>query len=888
MMLTHLDIAVRLKLFSKLTCWIAIFTGVLVLLGWILGDTARTIMVPFLVSMKPNAALALILSGTALRVLQDDVRWPRARLIAWACAAATATIGLLTSVEYVIDWNGGLDEWLFEDSPGDVGMPMPGRMGLNTALCFLSIGLALLVLDNHFLGPYVSQTLTIVAMGNACAAPLGHAYQIESLYGTPPSTPMALHSSIALIAMGAGIFCARPKQGWMALLISDRIGSQVARRLLPAAILVPFVNGLLEVQGKRLGFYDEALGAALITTSGIMVFGVLIWWTATSLNRVDQQRRFAEHKRDLYQNMFVHSKDGIVVMDTSGYYLEQNPQHEQLLGYGSGELIGQTPALILGESDFARIADDLSRTGMSRGEALCRTKSGKHIPFDLSSFSVKDEHGQVVCHVCIKRDMTDRKRSEQILREAHDELEQRVLERTSALMKTNEALKTEVAERKRAEQALQDSWMFTQAILDSLTAHIAVIDRDGAIDAVNEAWTKSSHTGGARAEETGVGMNYLDICRRVSRRDARLAKSMADTIRAILDGTPISASAEYEYACELDSDVRWFLITIVPYRGRHAGAVISHFDITERKRAEEALRESEGRFRAIFNQASIGIAEVRPDGRFLRVNAKLCDIMGRQEDVLLKMTFQELTHPDDLPQNLACLQQTLDGQRDSCSIEKRYLRADGMDVWCRLSVSLVRTSAGSPKHFISVVEDISERKRTSDALQTIAAATASVTEEDFFRSLVSHLATTWPVRYAFVGELMDGRPQRVRMLAMWAGSDYDDNIIYGLEGTPCEQVIQQRVTCFYPHGVQRRFPTDTFLADRCVESYYGVPLLDRGGHILGLLAVMHDQPLSLLPGMEQMLLIFGARAGMELERKRTLEALRFSDQALRQLIDERE
>jgi PAS domain S-box-containing protein len=626
-------------------------------------------------------------------------------------------------------------------------------MGLNTALCLLAFGVALMLLDHQVLGSYAAQSCAIVGTAGAFAALIGHAYSIESLYGMASYTPMALHSSLVFIVVGVGILCARPQQGWMALLMSDRMGGQVARRLLPAAIVIPFVNGFLELRGERLGLYEEAFGAALVTTSGIVLFGALIWWTATSLNRIDGQRRAAERKRDLYQQMFAHSNDSIAVIDSGGYYLEQNIQHKRLLGYTSDELRGRTPALYLGQNEFDRVVGDLVRTGSYRGELLYRTRSGAQVPIELSAFSVRDEDGQVICHVGMKRDITDRKRSEEIEREARNELERRVLERTSALAQTNQALTIEIA---------------------------------------------------------------------------------------------------------------------------------------ERKRVEEALRESEGRFRVIFSHASVGIAEVRPDGRLLRVNAKMCEILGRPEETLLTMTFQELTHPDDLSDNLALLQHTLAGRVDNYSIEKRYLRPNGTAVWCRLSVSLVRTSMGIPKHFISVVEDISERKRTTDALQTIASATASVTDEDFFRSLVSHLAAALSVKYAFVGELIEGKPERVRMVAVWAGNEYGENVSYDLQGTPCEHVMNRRAACFYPDHVQQQFPADQMLAEMRVESYYGVPLLDREGRKLGLLAVMDDRPLSLLPAMEQMLVIFAARAGVELERKRTLETLRFSDQALRQLIEERE
>lgn len=584
--------------------------------------------------------------------------------------------------------------------------------------------------------------------------------------------------------------------------------------------------------------------------------------------------------------MFVHSKDGIVVMDRDGRYIEQNPQHEEFLGYDSDDLQGRTPALIVGEREFDKIAEELTRTGTYRGEAMCRTKSGKDVPFDLSTFSVCRDDGDIMCYVCIKRDITDRKRSEQVLQGAHDELERRVLERTSALMDVNEALKIEIGERRRVEEALHNVSVFTQSVLNSLTVHIVVVNQAGTIIAVNEAWTGFARGRGVWGASSKRGVKYTDICQKLTGQDADFARAVSDSIAEVLAGM-YNEPREYEYTCETDLHRRWFLMTIVPYRGTHAGAVISHFDITERKRAEEALRESETRFRAIFNQASVGIAEVRPDGRFLWVNTKLCEIVGRTPELLLEMALQDLTHPDDVSDSVSVLHETFHGLRDNCSIEKRYRRSDKTEIWCRLSVSLVRTSAGAPKHFISVIEDVSERKRTTDAIQTIAAATASTMDVDFFRSLVPQLAAAMQAKYAFVGELIEGEPTRVSTLAVWAGQNYTDNFSYDLKATPSEHVIGGRTT-FYPCHVREAFPSDSVVADLHVTSYYGIPLFDRTGKVLGLVGVMHDQALTLLPGIEQMLAIFAARAGMELERKRTLEALQSSDQALRQLIEERE
>jgi diguanylate cyclase (GGDEF)-like protein/PAS domain S-box-containing protein len=150
--------------------------------------------------------------------------------------------------------------------------------------------------------------------------------------------------------------------------------------------------------------------------------------------------------------------------------------------------------------------------------------------------------------------------------------------------------------------------------------------------------------------------------------------------------------------------------------GGHSMLVAVARDISARKRTEEALRESEERFRATFRQAAVGIAHLTPDGRWLRVNKKLCDILGYTQDELLGLHFQDVTHPEDLARNLDLQQQLLDGKIENYLLEKRFVQKGGSVAWVALTQSLVRTSAGDPKYFISVIEDISARKRTEASL----------------------------------------------------------------------------------------------------------------------------------------------------------------------------
>nr|ADY60858.1 multi-sensor hybrid histidine kinase [Rubinisphaera brasiliensis DSM 5305] len=140
-------------------------------------------------------------------------------------------------------------------------------------------------------------------------------------------------------------------------------------------------------------------------------------------------------------------------------------------------------------------------------------------------------------------------------------------------------------------------------------------------------------------------------------------------------------------------------------------------DRTREQQHEDALAASEERYRATFEQAAMGIAHVGPDGSWLRVNQGLCDIVGYTAEELMALSFQDITHPDDLTADLELVQQILAGELKRYSLEKRYVHKAGHTVWINLTVSLIQHADGSPNYFISVVEDIQERKQAELALR---------------------------------------------------------------------------------------------------------------------------------------------------------------------------
>jgi len=159
--------------------------------------------------------------------------------------------------------------------------------------------------------------------------------------------------------------------------------------------------------------------------------------------------------------------------------------------------------------------------------------------------------------------------------------------------------------------------------------------------------------------------------------------------------------------------------SFTPDRDEHGqlrGVLTVFTDITERHALEEQLRESEQRFSLAFQHAAVGMAMILPDGRYQRVNAALCNMLGFTEAQMRSMNWREMTHPDDLPLSEALSAQILNGRREAFQTEKRYIHHDGHVVHVQLSVSQVRSESGQLNYLVSQVQDITKRKQYEEAL----------------------------------------------------------------------------------------------------------------------------------------------------------------------------
>jgi PAS domain S-box-containing protein len=273
-----------------------------------------------------------------------------------------------------------------------------------------------------------------------------------------------------------------------------------------------------------------------------------------------------------------------------------------------------------------------------------------------------------------------------------------------------------------------------KALAHALAEIVWITGADGQAEDLPE-WR--AYTGQTADEVRGWG--WLDALHPDDRDGARAAW---DAAIATTGAKPYDVEYRVRAA---DGGYRWFSARGVPVLD--AGGAVREWvgvcaDVEDRKRSraerdlllEELERERE-RLRATFDQAAVGIGHVGMDGTWLRVNQQLCEILGRPCQELTRLTFQEITHPDDLAEDLELVERLLAGDIDHYSIEKRYLRGDGGTVWARLTVALVRSPDGSPEYFISVVQDISQHKDAEERL----------------RGAERHLRAVIDAMFAFVG-----------------------------------------------------------------------------------------------------------------------------------------
>ncbi len=266
----------------------------------------------------------------------------------------------------------------------------------------------------------------------------------------------------------------------------------------------------------------------------------------------------------------------------------------------------------------------------------------------------------------------------------------------------------DITERKRAELALKQSKERFRLLFEEAPLAYQSLDEEGRILEVNQAWLQAL---GYRREQV-IGKWFGSLLRE-------------EYVPHFRQNFPRFREAGHIEGVEFDmlrADGSTMLVSFNGAIGRDALGRFQQthcifLDITEHRRAEQAIHESEERFRGTFEQAAVGMVHTGLDGSFLRVNQRFCDFLGYGSQELLGKKFAEVTHPEDLSTDLAQLSRLMSGEIEVHSRQKRYLRQDGSIVWGKLTVSAVKDTQGRPQYLIAVVEDITEQRKLEAQLR---------------------------------------------------------------------------------------------------------------------------------------------------------------------------
>lgn len=292
-----------------------------------------------------------------------------------------------------------------------------------------------------------------------------------------------------------------------------------------------------------------------------------------------------------------------------------------------------------------------------------------------------------------------------------------------------------IEEHSKVEEALKESETRFRQIFQQATDYILVLEpvENGPPIIVDVSDSGFEIHGYTREELLGKPITFLDTDKMLI-----IDKSIiAARIEALAAGKEVRFEAEHRR-----KDGNTFIVEVslkMIVTGRKPLIFSVERDITQRKKAEEALRDSEEQFRSIFDYSKVGVNVLDTDYKYSRVNRAFCDMVGYSENELLAHDFKGITHPDDIESNLKLAKKLRAGEIDFFHLEKRYIHKNGETIWGDLTVSSVRKEGGTLRYVIAIIQDMTERKKAEQALIVAKEKAEEATRlKDKFVSLVSH------------------------------------------------------------------------------------------------------------------------------------------------------
>ncbi len=674
---------------------LAAVVAALSLLGWALQKPRFTSLVEGASMFKANTALAVLAAAISLilqaRALGGDSRLLRriSHVLAWV----PLLIGVATFAEYMFGVDLRIDQILVADR---WNAPLPGRPSPFSAAALTLIAVVLL------LGPrtqhaaaYQASAALVGALSWAALVVL--AYDITVIAVMPGIRTLSLPAAISYLSLTYGALWLRPRSGLMQMLLSDTLAGITARRLIPLAALVPVVFGWAYLLGLREGWFGAKVGLSLFTMGSIGGYLLVGGLGALRLYRLesirDQATAAMQRLTERLQLATRAAHIGIWDWDLTTNTILWDRGMYELYGVPEGGFAGTY-------ADWKRY---LFREDLAHLEEAVRTALPGSRDL-LVEFRIRRPDGAV-------RTMQGRSI---VIRDASGK-PMRILGADIDIT----ALRDAEAHRLASEQRFR-------AIFDSATQFVGLLRPDGTVVEINR--TSLEFVGRSASEVIGKLFWETPWWRALPEGQAELARAVARAARGELVRYRTTIRGREDQLATVDVSFK----PLLDGRGAVAQLLAEGRDVTEAEKARIALEESEERFRAAMEYAAIGMALVSLDGRFLKVNRALCEIVGYSEAELLERTFPELTHPDDLEADLAQAEELLAGRISHYDMEKRYFHKSGRVVWILLSGSIVRSATGEPRVFLAEIQDITARKAHEEQLR------ASVAEKEVLLKEIHH------------------------------------------------------------------------------------------------------------------------------------------------------
>ncbi len=653
------------------TAGLAIGFPVLAFLSWAYQPTLQLDLLPSAGTVKPTTMAAVFFCGISLWLLAEEHDCPPIkRWIAQCSASIACLLALLTLLEYLLAVDLGIDLWFV--SLHDFSLdPHPGRMAPPTALALLMLGLAFLWLDvKRGMEQAVSQYLALLGGTIGTIALVGYFYGVQPLYKVGTSNSISIFSAYLLFALGIGIIGARPTKGFMTTLTSENLGGVMLRRVLPFAIALPILAGWIRISAQRSGHYDFNFGVAMSVAVVMLIMLAFLWFLAGNLNRTDGQKKhilqILQQREARHRLALKAGRMGTFHQDLDNHTLVLSPELESIFGL---------PAMSF-SSTYAAFQelihpDDRNRVQQTIDDAVQ----------NLSAYDLE-------CR---------------ILRQAHPgeawiAVTGQVLPDSTGHPRQITGVMLDITERKHSETALRQSEEQLRVITDAVPGLIAYVDRDERFRFVNAGYEQLFEL--RRDQIVGTSVEHL------LKQDY---PNVYPFIRRVLRGEQIS----FETTLLGRTGEQTLLSTYVPDRnpeGTVEGFYVLIMNITDRKRTEQALRESEERFRHLFEQASDGIVMADMTGHYLDVNNRACHMLGYSRSELFTMRVTDLLDPHELPRLRAVRAELLAGHRHTG--EWKLRRKDGGTVSVEISAKLQ-----PDQRWHAIVRDITERKRAEAGLR---------------------------------------------------------------------------------------------------------------------------------------------------------------------------